>query len=346
MDREPCIGDLDRVADILNEGQRFLLTCHIRPDGDAIGSMLGLGFAIERAGKEVRYFAQDPVPKGLNFLPGSGLIRDSFERSYLRDAILIVLDCNEPSRIGRSANVLIDEARRVVVLDHHTIRDGHPKGRNTFSAEKCELYICTSACATALIIMEILDRLDWPIERAIATALYTGILTDTGSFRHSNADKKAFLAAARLMDTGIDNYGISNKIYQNYPRQRIELLGLVLNTLRVLEQGLFAIIHVRPEMFEATGAHEEDINGFVDFARSIDTVEVAAFVKEVHPGQVSVSLRSKSYANVARIAQQFGGGGHFHAAAFRKKGTFQEIQEELIQAMHSYFKAMEADRGA
>lgn len=333
-----CIGDLKRVADILNDGENFLLTCHIRPDGDAIGSMLGLGLALEEAGRTVRYFSQDPVPRFLEFLPGTSSIEDSFDEDFVSDAVLVILDCNEPSRIGEQADRLLEIAKHVVVLDHHLGANKHCEQRALNGAGNCEGYICIEASSTSIIVLDLLELLNWPIGKDSATALYTGIVTDTGSFRNSNTNKKAFLTAARLLEAGVDSYYVANKIYQSVPRQRLDLLGLVLKTLEVHEQGLFAMIHVTPKMFEITGTTEDDASDFISYARCIETVELAAFVKEFQPGVVSVSLRSKHLVNCAEIARHFGGGGHFHAAGFRTVGSAHEIRESVIEVVRDYFE--------
>ncbi len=338
---EVAVGDLKEIADIIENGERFLLTCHVKPDGDALGSMLGLGLALEDAGREVRYYAQDPVPKGLSFLPGSSQVQDHFDPDYASDAVLVILDCNEPSRIGDMAETLLELARRVVVLDHHLGENLHCNQRKKNGLGKCCGYVSVEACSTAEIIVDLLDCLNWSMSANSATCLYTGLITDTGSFRHSNTDKKAFLTASKLLDAGVDNYFVANKIYQSCPRERLELLGLVLKTLEIHEHGLFAMIHVTPKMFEVTGATEEDTNDFVGYARCIDTVELAAFVKEVRAGHVSVSLRSKKFINCVEIAQKFGGGGHFHAAGFRTPGTAHEIREVLLNKVHEYFEQLD-----
>ena len=333
------VGDLKEVAGIINEGMRFLLTCHMKPDGDALGAMLGLGLVLEAAGREVRYYAQDPIPKGLGFLPGSAGIEDRFQADYVVSAILVILDCNEPSRIGDEGERLLELAERVVVLDHHVGDNLHCRHRRRNERGKCYGYIDVGACSTAVIVMDLLQHLNWPLTKESATCLYTGLFTDTGSFRHSNTDKKAFLSAARLLDAGVDNYYVANKICQNCPKERLELLGLVLKTLEIHEHGLFAMIHVTPKMFDITGATEDDINDFICYPRSIDTVELAAFVKEVRPGHVSVSLRSKNFVNCVEIAKKFGGGGHVRASGFSIAGSVPEVRESLLKAVHDYFKA-------
>ncbi len=320
-------GLFEKVAAELNSRTHFVLTCHVRPDGDAIGSMLGLGHALGERGKDVIIYSEDAVPKNLEFLPGTGDIVHKLPETIGDDVVLCILDCGEPGRIGSKSEQLVEQASRIIVLDHHLDNGAFA------NEEKALAYIDQDFFATGALVMLLLEHLKWPVTKPIATCLYSAIITDTGAFRHSNTTAAAFEMASALVEAGADPYVISNHLYQSYPERRIHLLGLVLRTLEVFDHGRVAVLQATPEMFRITGAVPEDTEDFVGFARSIDTVEVAVFVREVHAGHVTVSLRSKEFVNVARIAKAFGGGGHFHAAGFTTTGNTAEVRDAILKEL-------------
>jgi phosphoesterase RecJ-like protein len=332
---------LKAVVDAINVADRLLLTCHVRPDGDALGSVLGLGLALKDAGKEVTFFTEGPVPDTLQFLPGSQYLVNEVANPLPEKTTLVVLDCNEPHRIGKQAQRLIEQASLIIVLDHHLIQAPFCAQTPGTKRPHCISYISTDIFAAGAIVLWIIRGLGWPMTKDIATNLYAAILSDTGCFRHSNTNETAFRMAGDLVAHGADPYAVANKLYQNYSLCRQHLLGLALRTLEVKRYGKIGLLQATPEMFRVSGATEHDTDDFVGHARCIDTVEVAIFIKEVHAGQVSVSMRSKSFFNVADLAKEFGGGGHFHAAGFRKTGTATEIREALLKKINACFEDSE-----
>ncbi len=319
------------IAEAIETSSSFVLSCHVRPDGDAIGSMLAMGIALEQAGRDVTLYTQDSIPKVLDFLPGIESIVHELPDPLPELTTLLVLDCSEPHRIGNQHKRLVEQAHRIIVLDHHL-------GRNkAFEHSRCLSYVDPDVFATGALVFRLLEELSWPITEAIATNLYAAILTDTGCFRHSNTTEEAFYIAQVLVALGADPCKVATNLYQRYPLRRMELLGLVLRTLEVRSKGRIALLQATPEMFRVSGALEEDTEDFVAYARCIDTVELAIFIREVRTGQVSVSLRSKSWVNVAEIAKRFGGGGHLRAAGFRFTGTAPEIRQRLLQEVESLF---------
>jgi phosphoesterase RecJ-like protein len=328
------------VAEMISAAERFILTCHTKPDGDALGSMLALGLALKEAGREVVLYTEDPVPENLDFLPGSGYVTNEVPVTAGSKTTLVVMDCSEVRRIGRDAETLIGRASSIVILDHHLSRAPFLGHLDRPERWRCVSWILPEVFATGALVYWLLEGLGWPISKGIATNLYAAILSDTGSFRHSNTTRTTFQMAARLVDLGADPYAVADRLYQRYPRRRQQLLGLVLKTLEVKAQGTVGVIQATPEMFKVSQATENDTEEFVGYVRCIDTVEVAIFIKEARAGQVSVSLRSKSDFNVAELAQEFGGGGHFHAAGFRKTGTAPEMRALLLERLSSYSKRL------
>lgn len=336
---------LEKIAKLIDGAQNFLITAHQKPDGDAIGSLLALYLALTQAGKTVIPCLADPVPQHLLFLPESGSIISASELAsgklithqtahqaptLSQDTILIVLDCNELQRTGILPFLPAHLFETAIVLDHHIARS-NPLSEFTDSFSKAPLlYIDTEAFSTAALVYWLLETMNRPLTPEIATNIYTGVVTDTGSFCHSNTNAEALEMAAALVRAGANPHRISSQLFQQYPVSRHRLLAMALNTLELNHEGRVGFMHVSPDMFIRSGANEEDAHDFVGCLRSIDTVELAVFIKETSNGQSSVSLRSKSYFNAAELAASFGGGGHFHAAGFRMNKPIAEIKNMLL----------------
>ncbi len=327
---------LEAVMELISKADRFLLTCHVKPDGDALGSLLGLGLALMGRGRDVTLFTEEPVPYKLGFLPGTEYIVNEAPDPLPPGTTLVILDCNEPSRIGRYGQRFINQASSILVLDHHLSRGPSP-GQDISGDHPYIRCILPDVFAAAALVFWVLKGLGWPISRDIATNLYTAILSDTGSFRHSNTNKTTFEMAGELVGYGVDPYFVANMLYENHPLCRQHLLAMALDTIEIRGHGRIGLIQVTPEMFRASGATEQDTEDFVGHVRCIDTVEIAIFIKEARAGQVSVSLRSKSSFNVAELAREFGGGGHFHAAGFRTSGTASDVRAALLERLDAYF---------
>ncbi len=320
-----------QIAGVITEAENFIVTVHERPDGDALGSMLAVGHALKGQGKDVILYAKDEVPKGLDFLPGSKMITNFLPEDLNANYCLILLDCHEVDRPGEEGVRLFKNANQVVVIDHHL-----GKGPCKAVDLPCYELIDSTACATAELCFYLLKHLGWPINKDIATCLYTAVLTDTGGFKYSNTNIETFELAKSLVSYGAEPYKIALNCFESKPLSKVKLLGLALETLEVYYDGLLSIMNVTPEMFDICGAKESETDDFVSYARAIDTVEMAALIKEAKPGNVSVSLRSKKYVNVAEIANKFGGGGHFNAAGFRVNGNPEEIKKQVIAIAGEY----------
>ncbi len=322
---------IKEVAALLSSRDRFVVTAHERPDGDAVGSILAMGHMLKRNHKDTVLYTQDEVPSSLSFLPGASKIVHELPRWKPGSFCLVVLDCNEIERIGQQGAKALADCESVVILDHHL-----GKGFCSALTKPCASIIDTSACATASLCFQVFKDLGWPITQEVATCIYTAVLTDTGGFRYSNTSVRTFDLAKELVEAGADPYDIALRCFESRPLSKLKLLGLALETLEVYYNGLLSIMILTPEMFEMCGAMEAETDDFVSYARSLDTVEIAALIKEARPGFVSVSLRSKRFVNVAELASNFGGGGHFNAAGFRMPGNPYEVKDKLIELAGSY----------
>lgn len=326
---------LEKIAKLIDGAQNFLITAHQKPDGDAIGSLLALYLALTQMGKTVIPCLADPIPQNLLFLPASDSVVSasslaSNKFTLPQNTILIVLDCNELQRTGILPFLPIYLFETVIVLDHHIARpEPLSEFAGSFSKEPL-LCIDTETFSTAALVYWLLETMNCPLTPKIATNIYTGVVTDTGSFCHSNTNAEALEMAAALVRAGANPHKISSQLFQQYPVSRHRLLAMALNTLELEYGGRVGFMYVSPEMFVQSGANEDDAHDFVGCLRSIDTVELAIFIKETSNGQSSVSLRSKNYFNVAELAASFGGGGHFHAAGFRMNKPIVEIKNMLL----------------
>jgi len=324
------LSDLERIVRVVREGKRFLITSHENPDGDAIGSMLGLGLALENTGKEVAFYNKDGTPAVLGFLLGSDKIKSSLNSIDGRFDCTFIVDCTDTSRVGREFQGFIGSGRggTRVIIDHHQT-----------NKPSADLYLLNpNASSTGMIVYSLLKTLSLEITPDIAESLYTTIVVDTGSFRYSNTNQETFRVAAELVELGADPWTISHAIYESEPLARLRLLGIVLPTLEVSEDGRIAWVFVNREMFRVTGTSREDTEGLVNFPRSIKGVEVAVLFREEEPvengSRWKVSLRSNGKIDVSLIAERFDGGGHKRAAGCLLTGSLASVKQRLFSSIN------------
>jgi phosphoesterase RecJ-like protein len=295
------MGDLKEVAEAIRGYDSFVISTHVSPEGDAVGSELGLALSLMKMGKKVSVINADPVPDFLKFLPGSGLIKRGERVDEPHDA-LIVVDC-EPDRTGLK-DLEKAPVKKTINIDHHVT---NPKTADIY-------WVNPDAAAAGEMVYDLLLELGAPIDSEVATNLYTCIFTDTGSFRYTNTDHDALVKSARLLDYGVNTWEIAENIYESKSFGRMKLLGLVLAGIEKSEDGRVAWVTVREEYYSMTGTSAEDTDSFINYPRAAKGVEVAVLFREVGPDKVKVSFRSKGRVDVSRCAQSFGGGGHPNAS--------------------------------
>lgn len=301
---------------LLNE-DCFLIATHINPDGDALGSSLALAEALASHGKKTFLYDRDPVPKYYRFLPGHRKFSNDLKKALRTDPVLVLLDCNSPERAALDGVTF----RKTVVIDHHeTERD--------FGDLR---WVEKDAAATGMLVYALIRSFGLQVTRSMATNLYAAIAVDTGTFRYSNTTEEVLRTAAELVTAGAEPNAIAEYLYETWDYGRFRLFLLVMNTLE--KQDGVAVVHVTADMFRQTGTTAEDTENFANLPRRIDDVKVAALFRETGSGEWKASLRSKGAANVARIAEQFGGGGHRNAAGFRIKGDFATAKKALLKAL-------------
>ncbi len=293
---------IDEFADFVDRHARFVVVAHESPDGDAVGSTLAMANVLAEQGKEVVVYNQDPVPYNFQFLPGANRWQTDLGDEGPFDAT-IVLDCCEPSRLGPD----FPDAgwgEEVAVVDHH----------KTWDSEFADVYVRdVEAAATGEILYRFASRFGEP-SMDVAENLYCCMMTDTGSFRYSNTSRTAFRIAGELVEIGVEPWKMTSEIYENQPRERLELLCDVLGTLSMSSCGRLAFLRVDQEMVDDVGSDEDLTDGFINYARSIRGVEVATQLRERDDGVWRISFRSRGRVDVSRLAEEYGGGGHHNAA--------------------------------
>jgi len=314
---------LSQVVELVEKKDRFAITSHVRPDGDSLGSSLGLYWLLRALDKDVEVTMRDTAPHAYQQLPGAAAIRvtPSVDRPY--DAVFVI-ECSDIDRPG-----LIDlEKQFVVNIDHHS----------TTALFGAINWIDSTASAVGEMIYNLCKATGVRVTKEIAECVYTALLTDTGSFHYSNTTERTFKIASELVRTGIKPAKTAEAIFGSYQWPKIELLSLVLATAKRDETGHIAWMEQTLEMQEQTRASEEDADGFVNYPLSVGEVEATALFKECSPGVYRTSLRSKGDVNVAKVAEQFGGGGHRNAAGCTLKGNLESVERQVVPLLQDAIK--------
>ncbi len=308
---------LSQVVELIEAKRHFAITSHLRPDGDGLGSSLGLYWLLRALGKDPEVIMHDPVPHAYLKLPGAEHVRvtPTVDKAY--DAVFVI-ECSDVSRPG-----LTDLDKQLVVnIDHHA----------TTSLFGQINWIDSTASAVGEMIYNLCKAIGVRPTREIAECVYTALITDTGSFHYSNTTERTFKVASELVRAGVKPAKIAQAVYSNYPWSKLDLMKEVLSTVRHDPTGHVAWLRQTYDMQERAGASDEDADGFVNFPMSVGDVEAVAFLKETAPGIYRTSLRSKGEVNVARIAERFGGGGHRNAAGCTLTGDW-DAAERMIVAL-------------
>ncbi|MCC6749614.1 MAG: bifunctional oligoribonuclease/PAP phosphatase NrnA [Deltaproteobacteria bacterium] len=313
---------LRRVSDTIARARRVLVTSHPSPDGDAVGCIVATALALEGRGQTVVAYNPDPIPRRFRFLEGSERITSALPAEPCD--VTVVLDCSD-SRMFPGGEPPWHLLGTVLVIDHHKTQGslGHL------------VYRDPSAAAVGVLLHRVFSYLAVELTVPVAEALYCSILSDTGSFRYQNTDPEAMRVAAELLEVGVDPWRVASHIYETRPKGELELLALVLRTLQVAGDGMAASLTVSPEMLTETGCTSDMVDGFINYARGIDGVEVAVLLRP-DPGGVRVSMRSRGTVDVSEIAQQFGGGGHRNAAGCTLPLGMGEVRAQVFEAVGQY----------
>jgi phosphoesterase RecJ-like protein len=319
----PHRQSIAEILALLRGRQNFLITSHTRPDGDAIGSALGMMHLLEGMGKQAVVAFADPIPRGYAMLPGVERIMHALPEAA-PDAI-VLLECDRFARTG------FDVADFERIGDAFTINIDHHRSGKKFASYN---WIDPEAPAVGAMVYDLAVASGVAITPGMATCLYTAVLTDTGSFTYQSTTAATFALAAHLVERGADANEIAQAIYFSNPASKIRLLGAALRNVKI-KGGVAWSWVTQPEMDEA-GAEVEDCEGVVNYLIGIADVEAAAFLRE-QPGETAyrLSLRSKGDVDVAAVAESFGGGGHRNASGCNAEGTLEQVIARIVPALRA-----------
>jgi phosphoesterase RecJ-like protein len=314
-----------KIIAAIDMHQRFLVATHIRPDGDAIGSVLAMTSMLRKLGKHADAYCQDPPPPSQEFLPGAQeMLHDDVQISDYQVTILV--DCGDQHRVGDSLTAKLDQGAFLINIDHHV--------NTTPFGDIC--WVEAGASSACELLYDLSRAIPLELDETIASQLYTGILMDTGSFRFANTTKKALEIAAALVDAGAKPAYIAEQVYDSITPNRLRLLVEVLGALSFHADNRLVTAGITPEMYERTGTSPTDSESFINHLRSVKTVQVAILFRAEADGVVYASLRSKGDVDVASFAQRFGGGGHRRAAALRMNGDFEIVRRQITDEVVRY----------
>ncbi len=322
----------EAIGEVLRQHQSFVLLSHVRPDGDAIGSQIALGFALLAAGKAVRLFNEDGLPDSLRFLRGAERIELPPAEPVVAE-VVIALDTATKPRLGERCLQAVAQVPLWLNIDHHISNPGYGD---------LNLIDATSP-ATGEILYELILALGLPLPEESRDALYVAVSTDTGSFQYPSTTAKTYDMAADLIRRGLDVGTLNSNTYDNHPFRRLELLRALLNTLEVSPDGLVAHWTLREATRHELALNAEDSEGLIDVIRAIRGVQVAVFFEELPDGKSRVSMRSKDRRyDVCQIASEFGGGGHSLAAGIRMKEPLDAAKAHVLAAIQRRIQAARA----
>jgi phosphoesterase RecJ-like protein len=311
---------------LVDQNARFLVVSHVRPDGDAYGSTLGVALALRALGKDVHVHNEDGLSPLFEFLPGSEGLRGK-PTVPESGRIIIAVDCADQKRLGK----IFDSWQRTpdVNIDHHISNPGYAK-INLIDAE---------TPATAQVLYDLIDALKWPLDAGIAANLYVGIMTDTGSFRYRQTSARTFEIAAKLVAAGADPTDLAEGCYNSFRAERLLLVSEVLQGIHFTNQNRIAWFSLTAEMYSRSGAIPDESEGLIEHLQAVKSVQCSFLLEALPDGLTRASLRSRGAVDVQKICQEFGGGGHRLAAGLRTKLAPAELEKQLIEKISQQLPA-------
>lgn len=307
-----------RIRDAILARHRFLLTSHARPDGDSIGSQLAMAFALDALGKAVRIINADPAPEHYFEFPGMDRIEiaTGVPAGVEADAV-IVMECGDLSRTGVQGL----EGRFIINIDHH-VGNGMYGALNWFDG---------SAAACGEMVFDIIRALDVPLDLEIATHIYLAVLTDTGSFHHSNITPRTFDICRQTVEAGVNPAAMARRVFDSNSFGKLKLIGALLDRMELLDSGRLAVLYLDDAMLEACGCTHNDTEGVINLPLTAREIQAVVFFRVAADGRIRVSMRSKYDVDVRLVANAYGGGGHTNAAGFTVDGPLARIRGEVLE---------------
>jgi phosphoesterase RecJ-like protein len=301
-----------RIADEIRRRQRFILTSHVRPDGDAIGSQLAMAYALRALGKDVRLVNGDKPPTPLLVFPGVSEI-EVMPHIVDPDAAVIVMECGDLARTGVSGL----ERGFVINIDHHP-------GNTMYGALN---WFDLTAAACGEMVFELIEELGVALTPEIATHVYIAILTDTGSFHYSNITPRTFEICRRCVEAGVEPPAVARSIFDSNNLGRLKLFGAVLSKMQLDASGRLATVFVDHKLADDCGGTYEDTEGLINLPLTVKEIQAVVFFKENGPNDWRISMRSKGNIDINAVAKQFGGGGHKNASGCSATGRFEDLKK-------------------
>lgn len=305
-----------RISDEILRRQRFLLTSHARPDGDSIGSQLAMAFALEALGKDVRIVNADPAPDHYQDFPGMERIEIASQVAADVDAV-IVMECSDLSRTGVAGL----EPHFLINIDHHA-------GNRLYGAVN---WHDESAAACGEMVFDVIRELAVPLSFEIATHIYLAILTDTGSFHHSNITPRTFDICRQSVEAGVNPAAMARRVFDSNSFGKLKLIGALLDSMQLADEGRLAVLYMDDVMLADCGCTNNDTEGLINLPLTAREIQAVVFFKVGPTGDVRVSMRSKYDVDVRSVAGQFGGGGHKNAAGFTVTESLGQVRPRIIQ---------------
>ena len=309
------------IVELINNAQDIAIISHINMDGDAIGSSLALMFALKKIGKKVTTYIEEEVPLRFDFLKDTDdLVYYTEDMDVSKHDLLIVVDVADRNLLGNRAK-LLDKIPNSIAIDHHALHYNYANN----------IWVNKKAAAAGELIFELLQKMNIPLDYEIATCLYVAITTDTGRFKFNNTTKRTHEIAGELITYGVKTSELTNKLFDESTKERTMLIAKTIETLEMFENGKIAVMIITRDMMKETNAKDSEQDGIIDYVTNICGVEIGILIKEKENGALRASLRSKTYIDVSKIANNFGGGGHKMASGCGFDGDINEFKAKLVE---------------
>jgi bifunctional oligoribonuclease and PAP phosphatase NrnA len=309
---------LPPICEAIRRGQRFLLSSHARPDGDSIGSQLAMAYALESLGKDVRIVNADPAPDHYREFPGVERIEIARKTDAEAD-VLIVMECSDLTRTGVEGL----DGRFTINIDHHA-------GNRMYGTLN---WFDESAAACGEMVFDLIRALTVPLDLEIATHIYLAILTDTGSFHHSNITPRTFDICRQTVEAGVNPAAMARRVFDSNSFGKLKLIGALLDSMELTDNGQLAVLYMDDAMLTATGCTHNDTEGIINLPLTAREIHAVVFFKVSASGDVRVSMRSKYDVDVRVVANEYGGGGHKNAAGFTVTGSLSVVKPKIIDRL-------------
>jgi len=311
------------ILDAIRSARRIGIAAHVRPDGDAVGSVTGLALSLKLAGKEVFPILEDGIPPHLAFLPGTDLVQKPSADAPELD-LAIALDTATHERLGEGVAAVFAKAPLLINIDHHGTNEGYGHLK----------HIDVNSPAVGQIVYDLIQQAALPMDDSVRQNLFAAISTDTGSFQFSSTGARTHRIVAEMLENGLDTARLATLLYQSHPRRRIELQRAMLNEMTFRAQDRIVSWNLTQQLIQSISMLPGDTEGLIDTLRMIDSVVACVIFEETEDGKVRVSARSKdTRVNVSDVCAQFGGGGHRMAAGARLKGPISEASTRFLSAL-------------